>query len=105
MKLLRILCLSGIMALETGVMTNTAYDKLKGPGLVALLGRNCPGSPELRKRLDENHIEYTMLYVEDNLDLQNYAVKYNKGRIPMLFENGNQIKDIGKYIRLHSFNK
>lgn len=102
MKLLHILCLSGAMALQYGdYITNTVLEKVRKPGVVAVLGKHCPNSAILKKKLNDEHIAYEPLYVEENLDLKNYSMSHNNSKIPMLFENGVMISDINGYLRMH----
>lgn len=91
----------GIAKRTQGFVTSTANEKLRGPGVVAVLERGCLHSMQLEDSLARLGVPYTPLYVDDDLDLYNAMVSGNEGQIPSLYKDGRKIPHPIEFLKAH----
>ncbi|ADM12069.2 uncharacterized protein Eint_081370 [Encephalitozoon intestinalis ATCC 50506] len=82
-----------------GFETSTIGEKLKGPGIVAVLEQNCNQSRQLEDTLKSLGVPYQPFYVEENLDLYSTAISKNGGEIPLLYEDGKKVENVVDFLK------
>lgn len=100
MNILHLFYLAGAMGLDINYGTSKVLSKLNKPGVVAVLGRECTSSKKLKDVLDKNRVEHAEVYVEDDPNVRDYIVQYNKAQVPVLYVNGEQA-DVNSYLASH----